>query len=70
MEKGSARLGMMVAETLRRNRKITGDDQAQREEHGELYVMERLADGIRPVVEYVHVDGRRQLGFEERQEVL
>ncbi len=50
MEKGSARLGMTVAETLRRNRKITIDHQAERQQHGELNVLVGLADGVGPVV--------------------
>ena len=31
IESGSARLGMTVAETLRRKRKITSDDEHERE---------------------------------------
>ena len=45
---------MIVAETLRRNRKITIDHQAERQEHGELHVVEGLADGLGAVVQDVH----------------
>ena len=38
--------------------------------HGELHVAVRLADGVRPVVEDVHVDAGRQLGAELRQQRL
>ncbi len=38
-EIGSARLGMSVADTLRRNRKITSDDEEQRQHERELHVV-------------------------------
>ena len=64
IENGSARLGITVAETLRRNRKMTLIDQAQRHQHGELDVVVGFADGVGPVVQDVHVDRRRELRLE------
>ena len=70
IENGSARLGMTVAQTFRRNTKITMMTSAERQRHGELHVAVRLANRVRAVVEHVHVDARRQLGAELRQQRL
>ena len=45
-EIGSARLGMIVADELRRNRKITSDDEEQREHERELHVVDRRLDRL------------------------
>ena len=43
---GSARLGITVAETLRRNRKITRTTSATVSTQRELHVVHRFADGF------------------------
>jgi hypothetical protein len=48
---GSARLGMSVAERLRRKRKDHHHDQRQGEQQAELHVVHGLADRERAVVE-------------------
>src|ERR1022692_3746372 len=45
------------------------DNQAQGQHHGDLDVVERFPDGVRPVVQNVHVHRRRQFGFEQRQHI-
>ena len=44
--------------------------QPQGQQHGELHVLERLADRVRAVVEDVHVDRGRQFRLEDGQQVL
>src|SRR5215469_57061 len=46
------------------------DHQAERQDHGELHVLERLPDRVGAVVQDVHFDRRRQLGLEEGQKPL
>ena len=52
---------MIVAETLRRNRKITRTTSADGQQQRELHVVDRLADRLRAVVEDVEIDRRRHL---------
>ena len=60
-ETGTASAGMRVAETLRRNRKITIIDQAIAISQRDLHVVDRVADRDRAVVQDVHLDRRRHL---------
>ena len=43
---GSVKLGMIVAVKLRRNTKMTRDDEAERDEQRELDVMDRFANRL------------------------
>ena len=56
---GSARLGMMVAEMLRRKRKMTSTTRPTVSLSVNLHVVERFLDGFRAVVQNVQVDGIR-----------
>ena len=58
IDSGTARLGMIVAERLRRNRKITSTTRRDGEQQRELHVVDRLADGHRAVVDDVEADRR------------
>jgi len=57
MDMGSAREGMMVAETLRKNQKDHHDDQRNGQHEGELDVIDGFANGLRAVVENVQAHG-------------
>ena len=59
-EIGSARLGMSVADTLRRNRKITSTTRHERQHERELHVVHRLANRRRAVVHQLHLDAGRE----------
>ena len=61
MEKGSARLGITVAETLRRNRKMTAITRPSVISMVNWTSVIGFADGVGAVVENVHVHRRRQL---------
>ena len=67
---GSARLGMSVAEMLRRNRKMTRIDQADGDEQRQLDVVHRLADRRRAIAADVERHRRRQLLADRRQQRL
>ena len=58
---GTASAGMMVAETLRRNRKITMMTSAIAIRQRFLHVDDRRADGERAVEQGLHLDRRRHL---------
>ena len=64
---GTASAGMMVAETLRRNRKITMMTSADRDRQRFLHVVDRLADRDRAVEQRLHLDRRRHLRAHCRQ---
>ncbi len=55
IENGSASAGITVADTLRRNRKITITTRPKRHQHGELHVFIRFADSVGAVVKNVHL---------------
>ena len=68
---GSARLGMTVAERLRRNRKITSTTRKHGQQQRELHVGDRVADRVRErSYRVVDADRRRQLGAEARQQLV
>ena len=70
IDSGSARLGMMVAETLRRNRKITSTTSTIASISVNFTSLTDSRMDSRTVVEHVQVDGRRQLRAELRQQRL
>ncbi len=59
-DSGTATLGIIVAESVRRNRKITSTTRADRQHQLELHVFDRGADRHRAVGEDVDLDGGRQ----------
>ncbi len=61
IEKGSARLGMIVAETFRRNRKITSTTSTAVSSSVNLTSSHRLADRHRPIAPDLQLHRRRQL---------
>ncbi len=58
---------MSVADTFLRNTKITRDDEHQRQQQRELDVVDRGLDGLRPVVQDLHVHGRGDLVVDARE---
>src|SRR6185369_1286308 len=44
--------------------------QGEGEQHGELHIRVAFADGVRTVVQNVHVDRRRQFVAEEREQIF
>ena len=61
-DSGTTTLGMMVAGMLRRNTKVTGDDQRNGEHQLVLHVAHRGADGVGAVAEHGDVDAGGQAG--------
>ena len=57
---------MSVAETLRRNRKITSTTSDDRQHQRELHVVHRFADGLRAVVDDIQLHRGRHLLAERR----
>ena len=61
MDIGNAKLGMIVAETLRRNKKNHQDDQNDRADQRQLHVVHRFTNRLGAVEENVEFDGLRNL---------
>ena len=67
-DNGTDRLGINVAEGLRRKTKITNDDQDDGERQLEFDIRHRGADRRRAVGQDLDIDGRRQRRPELRQQ--
>ena len=67
-ESGSAAAGISVADTFRRNRKITRITRPMVSTQRELHVADRGADRLRAVEQHVELHGAGDLGADLRQE--
>ena len=70
MEKGSASAGNHGGRDVAQEQEDHHHHQAERQQHGELHVFVGFANGVRAVVEDVHLHRRGDLGAERGQQVL